>query len=193
MAISDRELEFRSSPTQKTKTRKYDILRVPGCGAGNLVLLGNKFLWHTLHYWRRRSTPCLGDPCEACDHNCPIRERGYIAVTPREKIDVMILEVTDQCAEKIVSASELLNTLRGQIVGLTRLENESNGKLKIHFSGKSIDADLIPESPDVAEVMRRIWGMGKRKAMTVDRSVVLDLDKLRCQVKHPNENGRAEG
>jgi len=189
MANEDRDLSFRSTPTKKVRARKYDLLRVPGMGAGNLVLLGHQFAWHELHYWRRRTTPHFATNCEACEHNTPIRERGYIAITPRAKVDVMILEVTDQCDEEIELQSSALHSLRGQIVGLTRMENASNGKLRIHFSGKTIDPSLLPASPDVEEVLRRIWGMGKRKPMLPEPSRVLDLDKLRCQVKVPGSNG----
>ena len=192
MADSERDLQFRSTPMKTSKTRKYDILRVPGGGAGGIILLGETFLWHTLHYWRRRSTPCFGDPCEACDHNCPIRERGYIAVTPRNKVDVMVLEVTDQCEEAITAAAERLQSLRGQVVGLGRLDKASNGKLRIEFGGQSIDSSLLPESPDVAEIMRRIWGMGKRKSMQVEQCVVMDMQKLRCQVIMPATNGKVK-
>jgi len=193
MAHPERELQFRSTPVKSAKSRKYDILRVPGCGAGNLVLLGQSVLWHSLHYWRKRSTPCFGDPCEACDHNCQIRERGYIAVTPRNKVDVMILEVTDQCEVAISAAADHLTTLRGSVVGLGRLDKERNGKLSINFTGPVIESSLLPTSPDVEEVMRRIWGMGKRKPMLPPSEVVLDMDKLRCAVKDvpPAVNGRS--
>lgn len=186
-----KELRFRSTNRPTAKARKYDILRVPGVGAGNLVLLGHEFLWHDLHYWRGRSTPCFGEGCEPCEHNCQVRERGYIAITPRNKIDVMILEVTDQCGEVIAGEHEKLVTIRGQVVGLSRMEKKSNGRLAIEFSGQCIDAKLLPESPDVAEIMRRIWGMGKRKSMTTAPFDLPPIQTIRCGVQQPSTNGTA--
>lgn len=192
MAADDRELSFRSSPKPKQRARKYDILRIPGSGAGGLILLGHAFTWHELHYWRRRTTPHFQENCEACEHNTPIRERGYIAVTPRKKIDVQILEVTDQCEDDINAAAENLQTLRGQMVSLERMEKATNGKLRIEFIGKSIDQSLLPESPDVEEVLRRVWGMRSRGPMNPPASLVLDMDKLACAVRMPSLNGQGK-
>lgn len=190
MAKDDRDLHFRSTPTQKKKARKYDILRVPANGISNTVLLGHNFTWHDLHYWRKRTTPHFTENCEACEHNCPIRERGYIAVTPKDRVKVMILEVTDQCDESIKGASEMLTSLRGQVVALERMENERNGKLRIEFSGRSVDPSLLPDSPDVEEILRRVWGMAKRGPMLPEERVVMDMRKLRCSVQMPSTNGK---
>jgi len=191
MAIDDRDLAFRSTPSPRSRSRKYDILRVPGPGAGNLVLLGHCFAWHDLHYWRKRTVPHFEKNCEPCEDKVPVRERGYIAVTPRNKVDVMILEVTGNCEKPITAAMVHLVSLRGQVVGLKRLDKAPNGKLYISFSGQCIDSDLLPASPDVEEVMRRIWGLPKRKPMLPPDAVVMDMAKLRCSVQLPSTNGKA--
>ena len=191
MVDDARELQFRMQPKSMKKARKYDILRTPAKGCGNLVLLSDEVLWHELHYWRGRSTPCFGDPCEACDYHCQVRERGYIAVTPRHKVDVQILELTDQCQAAIVAASETLTTLRGQVIATGRVDSKPNGKLFILFGARSIDSELLPQAPDVAEVMRRVWGMGRRKAMNTPAEALLDMKTVRCVVPSIQSNGAA--
>ena len=185
----ERDLEFRSTPAQLPKSKKYKLLRVPGRGYGNLVLLGHAFIWHDLHYWRRRTIPHFADNCEPCEHNCQIRERGYIAVAGKLQSEVMILEVTDNCGDTINDMMKRLNDLRGSVVNLSRLEKRDNGKLTIHPDGKQIDGDLIPASPDVGEVLRRIWGLAKTHRVNVPLSRTLILDKLRCSVHQPGSNG----
>lgn len=188
----ERELEFRSAPSQLPKARKYKLLRVPGRGVGNLVLLGHEFLWHDLHYWRRRTVPHFATNCEPCEHNCQIRERGYIAVAGKLQSEVLILEVTDNCGDAINELMAQRTDLRGCVVNLSRLEKRDNGKLTFHPDGKQIDGELIPEAPDVGEVLRRIWGLAKTHAVNVPLSRTLILDKLRCQVVTPAANGEAK-
>lgn len=182
------ELDFRSSPTTKNKARKYDILRTPAKGIGNLVLLGDGFRWQQLHYWRGKSVPHNNEWCEPCDFNCELRERGYIMCTPNGTIDIQILEVTDQCEDAIADAVERFHTLRGMIVGLERKEKKANGKLRIVFPGKQIHSDLLPPSPNVEEIMRRIWGLGRSGPMVpVDRTIAAAA--IRCAVSSPSSNG----
>lgn len=183
------DVNFRSSPSVRSKARKYDILRTPGGGIGNLVLLGEGFGWQELHYWRKKSVPHNEAYCEPCEFNCDLRERGYIAATPNGKVDVQILEVTDQCAAAIAEATERFHSLRGLIVGLERKEKKSNGKLRIVFSGKQIHSDFLPASPDVEEVMRRIWGLGRSGPMVpVDRT--MEAAVVRCSIIDPTLNGK---
>lgn len=185
------ELDFRSAPNIKNKARKYDILRTPPKGIGNLALLGDGFRWQELHYWRGKSVPHNAEWCEPCDFNCELRDRGYIACTPRNVIDIQILEVTDQCADAIADATERFKTLRGMVVNLSRKEKKANGKLRIDFSGTQIASDLLPTSPNVEEIMRRIWGLGRGGPM-VPVSRTMDMDVLRCAVKTPSTNGKAK-
>lgn len=187
----ERALEFRTSPMKHAKARKYDLLRVPGKGIGGLILLGHEFLWHELHYWRRRTIPHWPTNCEPCEHHCQVRERGYIAVCSKFKTTVMILEVTDNCGDVIKDLADARVTLRGCVVNMSRLEKRDNGKLTMHPEGNQVDSSLIPEAPDVAEVLRRIWGLGRQGPM-VPLERTLDLEKLRCRVKSSVTNGLAD-
>lgn len=190
MDASHNDVNFRSTPNKKTKARKYDILRTPAKGIGNLVLLGEGFRWQELHYWRGKSVPHNDHWCEPCEFDCDLRERGYIAATPNGRIDIQILEVTDQCADEIADATARFTTLRGLVVGLGRKEEKANGKLRILFSGKQIPDQMLPQSPNVDEVMRRIWGLGRKGPMVpVDRTLAADV--VRCSVKDPSTNGSA--
>jgi len=184
------EVNFRSAPSARTKARKYDILRTPAKGIGNLALLGDGFRWQELHYWRGKSVPHNEHWCEPCEYSCELRERGYIACSPRNVIDIQILEVTDQCGDAIAEAVERFHTLRGLVVNLIRKESKANGKLKIAFTNEQIHSDLLPTSPNVEEVMRRVWGLGRSGPMVpVDRT--LDTAVVRCQVRDPSLNGRS--
>ena len=192
MANEERALEFRTDLDTAPSAKKYKLLRVPGRGYGNLVLLGHQFLWHDLHYWRRRTIPHFDDGCEPCEYHCPIRERGYIAVAGKMEVNVLILEVTDNCKEAIRDLAGGRPTLRGCIVNLSRLDKRDNGKLTLHADGKQVDASLIPESPDVAECLRRIWGMARKHQPELPPDRALILEKLRCSVVVPGENGKTE-
>jgi hypothetical protein len=190
MANEERSLEFRSVPSQSPKAKKYKLLRVPGRGIGNLVLLGNEFLWHDLHYWRRRTIPHFETNCEPCEYHCPIRERGYIAVAGKLETRVLILEVTDNCGDAVRELMAERKSLRGCIVNLSRLEKKDNGKLTLHSDGKQVDQSLIPDSPDVGECLRRIWGMARTHEVNVPLDRTLILEKLRCSVVVPESNGK---
>ncbi|GAH09165.1 unnamed protein product [marine sediment metagenome] len=188
----ERTVEFTDSPQIQPKMRKYDILRVPPNGTRNAVILSHYFAWTPLHYWRRRSTPCLGEGCEACEHGEAPRPKGYAAVAAKNKTKVWLLEVTENCAEAIVAEMELRTTLRGAVVNLSRLDQRANGKLTIEFAGKSIDATLIPAAPDVEEVLRRIWGFSKQGSMKVSNQKALVLAGTRCNVNGVEQtNGRS--
>jgi len=190
MANEERALEFRTDLDTAPTAKKYKLLRVPGRGYGNLVLLGHQFLWHDLHYWRRRTIPHFNNGCEPCEYNCPIRERGYIAVAGKMETNVLILEVTDNCKDAIRDLSAGRASLRGVIVNLSRLDKRDNGKLTLHTDGRGVDASLIPESPDVAECLRRIWGMARTHEVNVPLDRTLILEKLRCEVQMPGSNGK---
>ena len=193
MAMQERPLEFRSEPTVKKATRKYDILRVKAAGVSNIVILGDEFLWHKIHYWRGRTIPHFGHPCEACDHGTSLRERGYIAIAALNKTKIHILEVTDQCQDAISDALDMLSGLRGQVVRLGRVKEVDNGKLFLEFMGRTIASTLLPASPDVGEVMSRVWGMGHRGPLMPDRADLADMSKVRCVVPVPGRNGEANG
>lgn len=181
-------VQFTSSPQLQPKMRKFDILRVKPNGVRNVVILSHYFAWTPLHYWRRRSTPCLGKGCEACEHGEAPRPKGYAAVTGKNDTKIWLLEVTENCAVPITAQMELRTTLRGCVVALSRLEQRANGKLSIEFGGKSIDGTLIPQAPDVEEVLRRIWGFSRQGSMKVNTERALVLAATRCDV-----NGAAQG
>lgn len=174
---------FTSDPTIAPKVRKYDILRTPPKGLRNIVLLSHYFAWTPLHYWRRRSTPCLGDGCEACKHGEAPRPKGYAAVTAKNETKIWLLEVTENCQEPIKAQQDVRTTLRGLIVALERQEQRANGKLTIHFAKGEIDSTLIPQAPDVEEVLRRIWGFSRQGAMKVSDAEAIEAYTIRCRVK----------
>jgi hypothetical protein len=190
MAHEERSLEFQTDLNREPREKKYKLLRVKGRGIGNLVLLGHEFLWHDLHYWRKRSVPHFKENCEPCEYHNPIRVRGYIAVAGKLETKVLILEVTDYCKDAIRELASDRTTLRGCIVNLSRLEKKDNGKLTLHSDGKTVDASLIPENIDVAQCLRRIWGMARAHEVSVPVDRTLILDKLRCSVQLPEANGK---
>ena len=191
-ATNEKVIQFTQSPKLQPKMRKYDILRVKPNGVRNVVVLSHYFAWTPLHYWRRRSTPCLGEGCEACQHGEAPRPKGYAAVAAKNDTKVYLLEVTENCADTIDEQCEARPSLRGCIVNLCRLDQRANGKLTIEFQTKGISPTLIPAAPDVEEVLRRIWGFSSQGAMKVKDSAALDAYVLRCREMNvePITNGR---
>lgn len=110
-----------------------------------------------LHYWKGRTTPCLGADCEACTQKLSARWYGFLSLWSPRTNGHAIVEITSSCMERINEYTASHGTLRAALLRLRRANNKANARLlaEIELSGYAPDA--IPPALDLIDTLEYIW------------------------------------
>lgn len=148
---------WKDAPDSGNRTDNYRIYRTPVGREVELICLSGNFLGASLHYWKGRSTPCIGTGCEACKSGHRPRWKGYIlAYHPATKTTV-IFEFTERGYEPMQEAINHHGHLRGLKFRACRLNRKANGPIQLAFSELREESPHLPVAGDLASMLERIW------------------------------------
>lgn len=154
---------WQDHPESNSTTKNYQIMRTPPDRTVYGVSISSNLVGAKLHYWKGRSTPCTGAECDACQNGQRPRWKGYLAIMdPKQKL-VKILEFTERCYADLNSFFQQRGTLRGAQVQFSRLNRRPNGPMQVEIAEMLFDQGLLPEEPNLREILDNIWEVRQTK------------------------------
>jgi hypothetical protein len=78
-----------------------------------------------------------------------------------------MLELTHMAALKLSERADVLGSLRGYNVQVSRAGDKPNGELLMRCAPADIDEEQIPSSFDVKEQLRRMWGLDDKPRVII--------------------------
>jgi len=135
----------------------YQLMRVPAGGKLSGTILSHDLVCARVHYYQRRTTPHTDGECEACEHKTRLEWKGWVAVWSPQTRVIGILELTKRAMIPLEKWFDEHRTLRGAVVVVARIGRDINGKLFSTIHPGSIDRDLLPKSPNIEQLLARMW------------------------------------
>ena len=145
------------SPAREGTIPNYHILRTPQSSPIKAVCLSDSFEGVKLHYWKGRSRPCPGGPCEPCETGQVPRWKGYILVKAPDNPKIVIFEFTERAYDAFHTRFRRYGSLRGCVFIARRATRKANGPLIVEFEDARHDEALLPPPSDLRAMLERIW------------------------------------
>lgn len=152
-------ISWSSRPDRGDASTNYQLARCPRSGTLRGVILSRSLQGTGTHYYRGRTTPCVGAKCEACKDGMAARWYGYVAIWSPSTDRVAIAEITDAAADDLDRWHARHGTLRGAVLTLKRQGARVNGRIIADVSQGTIDPDRLPPPPDLIRILEKIWGL----------------------------------
>lgn len=135
----------------------FDIVRTPAKGSFDCLCLSTVALGKYCHWWNGRTQPCDGEQCSKCLQGSPRRWHSWVAVYSERTQRTFILEVPGGPAKALADFRSKNGTLRGVGIQVHRANGKVNGPVRIGFGKARADNVLLPEAPDVEQLLVRMW------------------------------------
>lgn len=148
---------WRDAPDTTNRSDNYRIYRTPVGREVELICLSGNYLGASLHYWKGRSTPCIGAGCEACKSGQRPRWKGYVQAYHPATRTIVIFEFTERGYEPMQEAINHHGHLRGLKFRACRLNRKANGPIQLAFSELREESPHLPVGGDLAAMLERIW------------------------------------
>lgn len=161
---------WKDKPDSTNRTDNYRIYRTPVGREVELICLSTNFLGASLHYWKGRSTPCIGPECEACKNGQRPRWKGYIQAYHPATRTIVIFEFTERGYEPFQEALNHHSHLRGLKFKTFRLNKKPNGPIQICFGELREESPHLPKAGDLAGMLERIWEVRQETFDFTDRA-----------------------
>lgn len=172
---------FSRRPSEARPARRWDIVRVKAGKAIMGVMLGHDVVGAYTHWWGGRTVPCNGPDCSPCSKNVELRWHGYLPLYSLKTRDTSIVEFTEACVEVIDRWFSEHRTLRGCVIEIHRPGAKANGELRAKVYDGPLAKAVLPESPQVEEILMRMWGqtaLKKRKQAAAAAGESVHISKL---------------
>lgn len=152
------ERVFRRRLSAGRPEEKWRLIRTPAARPLIGVCLSSDLIGAYVHYFRKRSSPCLlPQPCAAHDEGDVPRGKYYVAALVGRDREKCIVEMTVAVEGAFVCAYDQYRTLRGLLFEITRRPQRSNGQLFARLKPRESKLIDLPECPDVEKILCRIW------------------------------------
>jgi len=148
---------WQNKPDRDCTTQNFRIYRTPVGREVELVCLSPQFLGVKLHYWKGRSTPCIGHACEPCGNGHRPRWKGYVQAYHPATRTIVIFEFTERGYQPFQEALNQHGHLRGLRLKACRLNKKPNGPIQIAFAELREESPHLPKQGDLAAMLERIW------------------------------------
>jgi len=136
-------------------------------GTVKLIALGDTLSAVRSHWWEGHTLPCQADQCLACHKGERSRLLLYVPCWHVVWARVVLACVSEDAAAGALGCLAELDALRGRWLTLARVGRGPRSRVILAVEDSVYDGPL-PKAPDVAEVLRRVWG-GRERMMRADR------------------------
>lgn len=150
-------------PQKNGAETKLEIVRVPPAGLGGMIVLSKEPIGCKTHYIARRTVPCLGKNCPACEVGATSRWYGWLHVTSTSLTRQSLLEYTAAASELVLQAYEQHGTLRGLQLTARRIPRRANGRIILEFKAGSIPERSLPPEANREAILSRMWELSQKR------------------------------
>jgi len=124
-----------------------------------VVVLSADVLGVHVHYYNRRTRPCLGtkETCEGCGLRYDRRWKGYLSVWNRNIGRLELAEVTQEAYLRCPAFHTKKGDLRGMVLRLVRAGASRNARVTAILQPCQWERNVLPPAFDVKAALERIW------------------------------------
>jgi len=159
MATRFDEASFSRRPRKDQMPVRFELKRVPAEGFSGMVCLSGDVVGTDVHFHHKRTKPCMGENCEACDNEVRLDWRGYLFFWRPRLQEIQCVELTPASMAPIDAAFDQYRSLRGCKMNLIRIPEKANGRLKAQVFAAANDLTGLPACPGLRKYLCRVWGL----------------------------------
>lgn len=148
-------LEYGSLPGDREVAGTWPWLHVPTDRPITLELTCPLHLGGWVHFFPGRSALCARSQCEFCESGGPARWRCWISGINQVSGVHGLVELGHRQLPTIRMWLREVPSLRGRIVELRHESSHRFSLIELSAGGWSAEEELLPEPPDLVEVVRR--------------------------------------
>jgi len=130
------------------------------------------------HWIGRRTLPCMGKECGACQALVPAKYEGYLSLVWAHNRTQQIVRVTKPAMLQIKSQVQLQPSLRGTILNFERKGKRSNGRVIVRVDALHLEVAKLPQSPDVRRHMMHIWSVDGIECARDERAYIHSINEF---------------
>lgn len=138
---------------------RYDLKRVPPLGFSNLICLSGDVVATDVHFYQKKTKPCMGEDCDGCKAGARTDWRGYLFFWRPRIQEIQCIEITPAAMAPIDAAFDKYRSLRGCKFNLMRVPEKANGRLKSQVFPAANDLTGLPSCPSMRKYLCRVWGL----------------------------------
>lgn len=134
-----------------------EVLTLPKGAKFKGCLTCNDLYCPDTHWIGRRTLPCMGEDCAACEANKPKRHEAFGSFVWNHNHRHQIARLSVPVAVTIKRALTGVVDYRGQVVHLERKGDRKNGRLVAYVDDYSFPQERLPAAPNLVDHLSRVW------------------------------------
>lgn len=171
---------FNAPPPPPDKRPFLRLAKIAAEQRLQFFILSDRLYGATTHYVDRRTTICLGveQGCEWCAKGFSPRWSGFLAVSPINHINALLLTLTPGAYHNCPELAAGPPGLRGKVIVCERLGKSSNSPLRVQVQRSEAAIKILNRlpDPDVPAALCRLWSL-KEIPRTQEEQGKHSLDK----------------
>jgi hypothetical protein len=166
-------LNLSHEPPPDSNDRPFPIQRVLPGRALQAVITTVKPLGCLTHWWGSRTVPCTEPACPACNAGSYFRWHMYLSCFDHKTQLHFLLELTASASAPITEYGRVHGTTRGCGIKCYRIPDVPNGRIHIQTTPTDPTRYPIPQQPDLAKLLSRLWNIPLDEIQTPDSKVII--------------------
>jgi len=150
-------IDWSQNPEAPKGHTRWKVIRVPRHGRIQGVIISTAHRGVYTHYFSKRTQPCRGENCEACEHGARREWHAYIAVWSPQSQATNLLELTARAATAIVAHVAAGDSLRGVAFRAIRCGGAENAPVEVTLLTDSTTHLALPPEPDITACLLVTW------------------------------------
>lgn len=155
-------------PVEDNDLHSYDLVRTPENRPLHAIVCSRKMVWTYLHFWKKRTLPCVEAPgsnppqnvdeyCPACKAGRQARQTGFAFCFHERTNRIFIYEITKRAFDPFDAYFTNHGTLRGCRFAAERPSKKANGAVHITTDNGNYDSSLLPNPDELIAHLENMW------------------------------------
>jgi len=166
-------LDLSHEPPPDSTDRPFPIQRVLASRPLQSIVTSKKPLGCSTHWWGSRTVPCTRPDCAACAAGSYFRWHMYLTCFDHKSQLHFLLELTAAASAPITEYGRVHGTTRGCGIRCSRIPAVANGRIHIQTTPTDPTRYPIPEEPDLAKLLSRLWNIPLNEIRTPDTKKII--------------------
>jgi len=138
----------------------FRLIRIPADKSLQGTVTSTDVTGCTTHFLNNRTVPCDGhDTCKACLEGFSYRWHAYCSLLVASTFEHVILELTAAASESLRNYAQSYSGTRGCQLSAWRPSKRPNGRILVTCKPGDLLRLTLPEPPQVARLLCRIWNV----------------------------------
>jgi len=130
------------------------------------------------HWVGRRTLPCLGENCGACQAHVPAKYEGYVSLVWSHSRTHQIVRMTKPAVLQLKNQTAQLPSLRGSILSFERKGKRANGRVLVRVEALVVESIKLPLQLDLRRHMIHVWRVDGIEVHQDERLYIHNLNEF---------------